>query len=201
MGGGFDESFQPEIEESDLHGELRNPNEQELIMGDIKSQMQKQGFRGSSPQNQNHQRGGQGYQDRPVYRLPNDYLSGGYLDDKGNLKERYIARNGDADQIAKELGNVKPAMTNHQLRRFYSHVRAAENKLRMTDNFPSVFIDLKKLEPFVAEAKGKNKIPELFYSFMIRNLEAVKAKKDFTDGFMEHFQAVVAFFTFHHPKN
>lgn len=169
-------------------------------MGDFKSQMQKQGFRDSSPQNQSSQRGGQSYQDRSSYRLPADYLSGGYLDDKNNLKERYIARNGDADQIARELGNAKPAMTNHQLRRFYSHVRAAENKLRMTDNFPSVLIDLKKLDPFVAEAKGKGKIPDLFYTFMIRNLETVKTKKDFTDGFLEHFQAVVAYFTFHHPK-
>ena len=169
-------------------------------MGDFKSQMEKHGFRGSSQQNQNPQRSEQGYQDRPSYRLPGDYLSSGYLDDKGNLKERYIARNGDADQIAKELGNAKPAMTNHQLRRFYSHVRAAENKLRMTDNFLSVLIDLKKLDPFVAEAKGKGKIPDLFYTFMIRNLEAVKSKKDFTDGFLEHFQAVVAYFTFHHPK-
>jgi CRISPR-associated protein Csm2 len=132
--------------------------------------------------------------------LASDYLETGYFDAKGNLHARYVAKDGDADLIAKELGNAKPAMTNHQLRRFYAHVRAADNRLRMTGNFSSVYIDLKKLEPFVAEAKGKGKIPDLFYSFMNKNLHTVKTESDFVHGFMEHFQAVVAFFTFHHPK-
>ncbi|MFZ4437619.1 MAG: type III-A CRISPR-associated protein Csm2 [Syntrophales bacterium] len=132
--------------------------------------------------------------------LPQDYLSKGYFDDKGNLFERYVVGKGDADLIAKQLGLDRPAMTNHQLRRFYRHVRAAENRLKMTDNFPAVYIDLKRLEPFVAEAKGKSKIPELFYIFMTKNLSAVKTEKDFLNGFLEHFQAVVAFFTFYHPK-
>lgn len=132
--------------------------------------------------------------------LAGDYLKEGYFDQNGNLFERYLAKEGDADTIAKQLGNEKPSMTNHQLRRFYGHVRAAENRLRMTCNFPSVYVDLKKLEPFVSEAKGKGKIPDLFYNFMIRNLATVRTQKDFVNGFLEHFQAVVAFFTFHHPK-
>lgn len=132
--------------------------------------------------------------------LSPDYLKQGYFDENGNLFERLIARDGDADIIAKQLGIDRPAMTTHQLRRFYGHVRAADNRLKMTGNFPSVYIDLKKLEPFVAEAKGKGKIPDIFFSFMTKNLSAVKSEKDFTYGFLEHFQAVVAFFTFHHPK-
>lgn len=132
--------------------------------------------------------------------LPKDYLAQGYFDDKGNLFVRYIARGGDADDIAKQLGTARPAMTTHQLRRFYGHVRAADNRLKMTGNFSSVYIDLKKLEPFVSEAKGKGKIPDIFFNFMTGNLAALKTEKDFTNGFLEHFQAVVAFFTFHHPK-
>lgn len=132
--------------------------------------------------------------------LKPDYLQGGYFDENGCLKERYLAKGGDADNLAQDLGFAKPAMTNNQLRRFYGHVRAAENRLRMTKNYLPVYIDLKKLEPFVAEAKGKKKIPALFYDFMTKNLENIKTEKDFIDGFMEHFQAVVGFFTFHHPK-
>lgn len=132
--------------------------------------------------------------------LAADYLVKGYFDEKGNLFERYVARGGDADTIAKQLGNDRPAMTNHQLRRFFGHVRAAENRLRMTGNFPAVYIDLKKIEPFVAEAKGKGKIPDLFYDVMNKNLATVKTEKDFMKGFLEHFQAVVAFFTSNHPK-
>ncbi|MFH0784209.1 MAG: type III-A CRISPR-associated protein Csm2 [Pseudomonadota bacterium] len=133
-------------------------------------------------------------------RLRDGYLTEGYFDERGNLFDRYIAREGDADFIAEQLGHSYPAMTNHQLRRFYSHVRAAANRLKMTCNFPAVYVDLKKLEPFVAEAKGKGKIPDLFYNFIIKNLSAVKTEQDFSNGFLEHFQAVVAYFTFHHPK-
>jgi CRISPR-associated protein Csm2 len=132
--------------------------------------------------------------------LSPDYLQGGYFDAKGYLRERYIARGGDADGIAKQLGFDRPPMVTHQLRRFYGHVRAAENRLKMTGDFPAVYIDLKKLDSFVAEAKGKGKIPDLFYDFITKNLDAIKTEKDFMDGFLEHFQAVVGFFTFHHPK-
>lgn len=137
-----------------------------------------------------------------VAKLPDGYLEGGYFDEKGNLKRRYIEKDGDADSIAKNLGSAKPAMTNHQLRRFYGHVRNAANRLDMTGNFPAVYIDLKSLEPFVSEAKGKGKIPDMFYDFIINNLKAINEGRedDFTKGFMEHFQAVVAYFTFHYPK-
>lgn len=135
-------------------------------------------------------------------KLPDDYLAGGYFDEQGNLRERYIAKDGDADIIAKQLGWARPAMTNHQLRRFYGHVRAAANRLDMTENFSAVYINLKKLDPFVSEAKGKGKIPDLFYDFVIKNIKVIRPdhKEDFTKGFLEHFQAVVAFFTFHYPK-
>ncbi len=136
----------------------------------------------------------------PREGLKPDYLQGGYFDENGYLKERYIIKGGDADSIAKRLGLETPAMTNNQLRRFYGHVRAAENRLRMTNNFSPVYLDLKKLEPLVAEAKGKRKIPDIFYDFMTKNLDSVKTKEDFIEGFMEHFQAIVGFFTFHHPK-
>jgi len=128
------------------------------------------------------------------------YLKDGYFDETGNLFEEYIKKGGIADLIAEVLGKEKPEMKNHQLRRFYGHVRAAENRLRMTNDFNAVYRDIKKLEPFVAEAKGKNKIPKTFYDFIMRNTNAVKNKKDFLEGFLEHFQAVVAFFTLHYPK-
>jgi CRISPR-associated protein Csm2 len=140
------------------------------------------------------------YQRKTESVIDDNYLKKGYFDETGNLFEEYLKKDGIADQIAKNLGIEKPEMKNHQLRRFYGHVRAAENRLRMTNDFNSVYIDIKKLEPFVAEAKGKNKIPKTFYDFIIKNTNAVKNKKDFLEGFLEHFQAVVAFFTLHYPK-
>lgn len=150
--------------------------------------------------NQAAREGGHGDSGGHSSGLAPDYLQGGFFDENGCLRERYLAKGGDADRIAKQLGLDRPPMITHQLRRFYGHVRAAENRLKMTRNFPAVNIDLKKLDSFVAEAKGKGKIPDLFYDFITKNLDAVKTEKDFLDGFLEHFQAVVGFFTFHHPK-
>lgn len=132
--------------------------------------------------------------------LPDGYLVGGYFDEKENLSEKYIVEY--ADDIANKMCSARPAMTNHQLRRFYGHVRANANRLEMTANFHAVYIDLKKLVPFVSEAKGKGKVPDLFYNFIINNLKAIRPEheEDFTKGFLEHFQAVVAFFTFHYSK-
>jgi CRISPR-associated protein Csm2 len=132
--------------------------------------------------------------------LPRDYLNGGYFDADGNLKPEYLVKDGFADKIASDLKDARPEITNHQLRRFYGHVRAADNRLRMTGNFPAVYNDLKKLDSFVAEAKGKKKIQDLFYEFMVRNLKETRTEKDFKEGFMEHFQALVGFFTYYHPK-
>lgn len=132
--------------------------------------------------------------------LAADYLEKGYFDERGNLFQRYIIRGCDADDIALQLGSGHPAMTNHQLRRFYGHVRAADNRLNTTGDFSAVHGDLIRLEPLVSEARGKGKVPQLFYDFLLRNLTEVKTGRDFTKGFLEHFQAVVAYFTYHHPK-
>jgi len=140
----------------------------------------------------------QGGGDRATQRLTDEYLKGGYFDVSGNIYEDLLTTM--ADQIAQMFAKAYPKLKNHQLRRFYQHTRAAENKLRMTSDWPSTNVDIKKLKSFVAEAKGKDKVPEVFYDFINRNIDWVKDEKSFLQGFLEHFQAVVAYFTFHHPK-
>ena len=129
--------------------------------------------------------------------LPPGYLVGGYFDQKGNMKKEYLVEFADA--VAKGLGIAYPAMSSSQLRKFYQHTKSAAMKLNYS-SFQSVQGDIIKLLPFTAEAKGKQKVPDIFYRFIKMNLENVRNEKDFLDGFMEHFQAVVAFFTYHYPK-
>ncbi|MBI3583951.1 MAG: type III-A CRISPR-associated protein Csm2 [Nitrospinae bacterium] len=131
--------------------------------------------------------------------LPPNYitkLENGYFDSSGCLWEEFITTM--ASDVAKSFGRK---LKNHQLRRFYGHAKAAENRLRMTGDWDVVNLDVKKLGPFVSEAKGKDKIPQSFFDFIDKNIKSIKIQKDFEKGFMEHFQAIVAYFTYHYPKN
>lgn len=127
--------------------------------------------------------------------LPEGYLSGCYFDENGVIHEELVS--DVADSVAASFKGLK----NHQIRRFYQHVRDASNKLQMTGDWQSVNIDIKKLGAFAAEARGKGKVVESFYQFIVKNLECVKDEKSFTKGFLEHFQAVVAYFTNYNPKD
>jgi CRISPR-associated protein Csm2 len=129
--------------------------------------------------------------------LPPEYitkLEKGYFDSGGCLWEEFLTK--FADKIAKSFRGLK----NHQLRRFYGHIKAADNRLRMTEDWRCVNLDIKKLLSFVSEAKGKDKVPESFYKFIDANINKIKEQKDF-EAFVEHFQAIVAYFTYHYPKN
>jgi len=130
--------------------------------------------------------------------LPAGYLdkvAGGYFDEKNCLRVEFVGEM--ASNVAKSFGTK---LKNHQLRRYYGHVKAAENRLNMTGDWPSVNIDIKKLGAFVSEAKGKDKVPDSFYKFIDGNVMQIQTRHDF-EAFVEHFQAVVAYFTYHYPKN
>ncbi len=131
--------------------------------------------------------------------IPENYLKDGYFDKDNCLFEELVTTT--ANQIAMSFSTSYPKLKNHQLRRFYQHARAAENRLSMTHDWPSVNIDIKKLKPFVAEAKGKGKVPEVFYDFICRNIDNIIDEKSFMQGFLAHFQAVVAYFTYYNPKD
>jgi CRISPR type III-A-associated protein Csm2 len=122
-------------------------------------------------------------------------LEKGYFNPDGRLWEEFLTT------MASEVARAFRGLKNHQLRRFYGHAKAAENRLNMTRDWHAVNLDVKKLSPFVSEAKGKDKIPPSFYDFIEKNIRLVKTEKDFKEGFMEHFQAVVAYFTYHYPKS
>lgn len=127
-----------------------------------------------------------------------DKLKDGFFDSKGCLWEEFVTTM--ASDVAKSFGTERVKLKNHQLRRFYGHAKAAENRLRMTGDWDCVNLDVKKLSSFAAEAKGKDKVPDSFYKFIDLNIKQIKKQNDF-QAFMEHFQAVVGYFTYHYPKN
>jgi CRISPR-associated protein Csm2 len=131
--------------------------------------------------------------------LPAGYLQGGYFDSAGYIKQELLLE--AASDIARKLGkDSKVEMTSNQLRKFYNHVKIAEKAYLLSGCKNKLIVDIKALDAFVAEAKGKGKVPEFFYNFVKENVAKVATVEDVLQGFIPHFQAVVAYYTYHYPQ-
>lgn len=130
----------------------------------------------------------------PLPRLPADYLRNGYFDQKGNVLPQVIQ--DWAKDIAQELYKSKPRMSTTQLRgRFFAEVRRLEKRLDTTHDFDMVKPEILKLKAYAQDAEKKNKVPSLFKQFMELNVHwAAKGEKEFTKGFINHFECVVAYY-------
>lgn len=124
-----------------------------------------------------------------------DYGKEGYFDSEGDLKSKYVCKK-QVEPLVENMARSSPALTRHQIRRFFQHARAIEAKLRAhTSTWGAQKTVFKKLAVAAADAFGKKdrKIPELFYDFINANTDKVKNEKDFLKGFMPHFEALVGF--------
>lgn len=137
------------------------------------------------------------------------YLKEGYFDEKGNLKIEYVSRE-HVEPLVKAMckdGNYfrRDGLTSNQIRRYFGHCRAIETRLKTLSeaNWASIFPDIKKLDIAAADgfAKAPPKIPKLFHDYITRNIAAIKSKKDFLNGFLPHFEALVGFGTAHFRKD
>ena len=128
---------------------------------------------------------------------------GGYFDDEKNLREELIVR--DADMVARALANG--GITASQLRRFFNMSRGIEQQLENKKDFKALVPRIAKLQPFAAALIGKEqnerkrKDLEVLLDFIDVNAQKGReSEKAFRDGFLEHFESVVAYFTFYKPK-
>ena len=134
------------------------------------------------------------------------YLKDGYLVEKevqirGEKQVKKVVRPEVVDElainVAKALGNAKPEMKSHQLRRFFNKMRAIEAKLD-THDFAEVRNDIYGFKRDVAYAVGRGVVSEDFKRFIDRNVElAAQSEKNFRQGFTEHFQSVLAYFVYY----
>jgi len=128
------------------------------------------------------------------------YLEGGYFDQDGNIRLNLVSRE-TMSGLAREMAAAYPRLTIHQLRRFFGHGRAVEARLRAIqageaeDRWKVVAADFAKLDIAASDAAGKSepKIPRLFEDFIKCNVRTVRSSKDFLDGFLPHFEALVGF--------
>jgi CRISPR type III-A-associated protein Csm2 len=146
------------------------------------------GFRGGTPLNAPAP-------DQRIMKFWADYLKGGYFDAEGNLRIEYVSRER-VERLAQEMC-ATGTLTTHQIRRYFGHCRAVETKLRGTGvEWLAIWPMIKKLDISAADGAAKQpapKIPELFHDFIRSNIAAIKSQKDFLEGFLPHFEAVIGF--------
>jgi CRISPR/Cas system CSM-associated protein Csm2 small subunit len=120
---------------------------------------------------------------------PEGYPS--YFDQHGIVHEDYVLRH--AEYVADWFADEK--LTRNQLQAFYRHVRRLGDSLEHVGEFDRIHRELQKVEPIAYERAHKEKriIPPVFYEFLKRNIDKCTDRKAFREGFIEHFQCVVAY--------
>jgi CRISPR type III-A-associated protein Csm2 len=149
---------------------------------------------------------GHGGRDRPPERSITDlwpgYLDGGYFDPRGYLKIDYVSRD-KVEPFVKAICHSSPRLTTHQVRRYFGHCRFLETRLRGGSvPWEDVLPEVKKLAIAAADGlhKQPKKIPDLFHDFIQRNVDKIKNQKDFLQGFLPHFEALIGFGQAHFDK-
>lgn len=153
----------------------------------------------------NPQRSYQEGDDRKPQWLPGEYvnsLKDGYFDVSGNLKGALITTL--AEQVAKDF--VRGQITTAQLRNFFGHVRGVQKELDQSD-FAAVVPKILVLKAHAASYVGRGSNPyernqrNLLKHFIDLNVEcAQKGKREFKEGFVTHFQSIVAYHKYHSPR-
>ena len=127
----------------------------------------------------------------PRSLLPVDYLKNGYFDKNGNVLPEVI------QQWPEELAQTfrREGMTSTQMRRFFNRARAIQQQGLP---FERAKEDILSLKPIVAASVGRGNAPDVFKTFIDRNVElAVSSVESFKRGFLTHFQSVVAYLKYY----
>ncbi len=156
-------------------------------MPDMRDAMQGAGFRGPRPQGNRPGRPNVG--GPATNPFPHGYPT--YFDSEGHLRVALIT--SEAENLARrfEDDNLK----RHQLRSFYDHAKRQLQRLTYGVSFGEVHPDIARLKAFAADRAGRteNALPQSFKQFIDRNVEAITNIRSFQNGFMPHFEAVVAY--------
>lgn len=119
-----------------------------------------------------------------------NYLKGGYFDDKNCLKTDYVSFE-KMKPMAEKMELAK--LSKSQIRRFFSHCRAIEIELKGGADWDCVKSKVLRLRFVAAHSKQANNIPDIFHEFISLNVDEIKSKNDFLKGFLPHFEALVGF--------
>ena len=171
-----------------------------------------------------HQGGGRpggafrgGAQATPAISLSRHYLKDGYFDAHGHLRpdllttkerpslnmDQGAATDLDRALHALKFGPIRNAYNESgiktaQLRKFYNQAKQLESRLRGGQAIGDVTAGLLRLEESAAYAVGREVACEALVDFMRLNIrEARRSEKHVMQGFIPHFEAVVAYTTYY----
>jgi CRISPR type III-A-associated protein Csm2 len=129
--------------------------------------------------------------------------SRGYFDERENLRAAF--RVEDAQLVAQVL--AQGGVTTSQLRRFFTMARALEQRLGISMDFPTLVPEIARFQPMVASLVGReqnqrqrDQIRVLQQFIDCNAVKARESEQSFRKGFLPHFEAVVAYFTYYKPK-
>lgn len=130
--------------------------------------------------------------------LPAGYLQGGYFGDKGHLLPEVVQQ--WPQQLAQSFKQT--GLTSTQMRRFFNRARGIERQLDANQPFDRLKEQILALKPIAAASVGKGNAPELFKTFIDKNVDlAVMSEEAFKRGFLTHFQSVVAYIKYFEKKS
>ncbi len=141
------------------------------------------------------------------FRFGPTYLKDGYFEERSGKKYlRSELLDALANDIACLLGSPnanKQKMKASQMRRFFNQVRAMQFRLeRQKSDFNAIRNDLVALRTAVYYQAGRGVATDEFVDFIALNVqEAIKDEASFRQGFIRHFESVLAFFVFHFQEN
>ena len=128
-------------------------------------------------------------------KLRDDYLEGGYFDEKNG--KNYIKENVFikwAQEVSSDLKLQSPPMTSAAIRRYFSKLRAIEYKYKMNHDFDLAREGIYAFARDVSYTENRNVTPVLFSRFIEKNIAESKKSPEHFRAFVEHFQSVVAYF-------
>lgn len=137
----------------------------------------------------------QGNRDMSMKDVWPDYLKTGYFEKVGdeNCLRTELVSFEKMDNLAATMADQRLSKT--QLRRFFSHCRAIEIKLKGGESWEKVRALFLKIRYVAAHSRNQTskEFPLIFFDFISRNVDQVKTKDEFLLGFMPHFEALVGF--------
>jgi hypothetical protein len=119
----------------------------------------------------------------------------GYFDGTGCLRLEFVSK-ASLEEKARQL--VNDGLTPGQLRRFFNHCRRIERRLKSkATTWQCEMPNVIKLSSFAADALAKGNIQASFRHFIDINVARCRCEKDFVEGFVQHFEALVGFVALH----
>lgn len=121
--------------------------------------------------------------------LPPGYLKGGYYDANGYLRRETII------EWPKAIVEVfaRTSLTSTALRRFYNKLKGLDTSFKFSRDFNSLLPELYAFERDAAYAATRLVVPGEFIGFTVKNIDLAVGNEKGFQGFVEHFQSIVAF--------